>query len=63
MEKIEKIKELVVGFEADVAKFYNQNNSAVGTRIRRVMQDLKILAGDIRKEITEKKAANNKLLF
>lgn len=55
MEKFVKVKELIAGIEADAAKFYNSNNGAAGTRVRKAMQDLKVLATDIRKEITEKK--------
>jgi hypothetical protein len=57
MEKFEKVKELVAAIEADAAKFYNANNGAAGTRVRKAMQDLKVLASDIRKEVTEKKNA------
>lgn len=55
MEKFEKVKELIAGIEADAGKFYNFNNGAAGTRVRKAMQELKVLATDIRKEITEKK--------
>jgi len=55
MEKFSKVKELIAGIEADADKFYNKANGAAGTRVRKAMQDLKVLAGDIRKEITEKK--------
>lgn len=55
MQKFQQVKDLVAAIEADVAKFYNQNNGAAGTRVRKRMQDLKVLAGEIRKEITEKK--------
>jgi hypothetical protein len=55
MELFSKVKELVAGIEADAEKFYNSNNGAAGTRVRKAMQDLKVLAGDIRKEVTEKK--------
>ena len=57
MEKFEKVKELIAGIEPDATNFYNQNNGAAGTRVRKAMQDLKVLATDIRKEITEKKNA------
>lgn len=57
MEKLAKIKEIIAGIEADTAKFYNQANGAAGTRVRKAMQDLKGLASDIRKEVTEKKNA------
>jgi len=55
MEKFEKVKQLVADIETDATKFYNQNNGAAGTRVRKAMQDLKVLSGEIRKEITEKK--------
>lgn len=58
MEKFEKVKELIAGIESDATKFYNQNNGAAGTRVRKAMQDLKVLATDIRKEITERKNSN-----
>ncbi len=55
MELFSKVKELVATVEADADKFYNFGNSAAGTRVRKAMQDLKVIAGDIRKEVTEKK--------
>lgn len=55
MELFSKVKELVAAVEADADKFYNSGNGAAGTRVRKAMQDLKVLAGDIRKEVTEKK--------
>ncbi|MGA9648880.1 histone H1 [Pedobacter sp.] len=55
MEKFEKVKELVSAIEADATKFYENGNGAAGTRVRKAMQDLKVLASDIRKEVTEKK--------
>lgn len=55
MEKFEKVKELVSAIEADATKFYENGNSAAGTRVRKAMQDLKVLAQEIRAEVTEKK--------
>jgi hypothetical protein len=55
MEKFEKVKQLIASVEEDADKFYNKANSAAGTRIRKGMQDLKNLAGEIRKEVTERK--------
>ena len=55
MELFSKVRELVATVEADADKFYNSGNSAAGTRVRKAMQDLKVLAGDIRKEVIEKK--------
>ena len=55
MEKIAKLKELIASAEADADKFYNKSNSAAGTRLRGAMQQLKVLAQEIRQDVTEKK--------
>ena len=55
MEKFQKLKELVASIEADAEKFYTKENGAAGTRVRKGMQDLKVLAQEIRTEVTEKK--------
>lgn len=55
MEKFQKVKALVAQVEADAAKFYENGNGAAGTRVRKAMQDLKVLAQEIRAEVTEKK--------
>ncbi|UKT65480.1 histone H1 [Pedobacter mucosus] len=55
MEKFSKVKEAVAAIEADVEKFYNAGNAAAGTRVRKAMQDLKVLAQEIRAEVTDKK--------
>lgn len=57
MEKFQQVKEVVAAIEADAEKFYNAGNSAAGTRVRKAMQDLKVLAQEIRAEVTEKKNA------
>jgi hypothetical protein len=57
MEKFEKLKEVIAAAEADATSFYDKGNKAAGTRLRNVMQELKVLATDIRKEVTEKKNA------
>ncbi len=53
MKRFEEIKELIDGLEADFAKFYDKQNSAAGTRVRRGMQDLKNLAQEIRIEVQD----------
>ncbi|MCZ4223513.1 histone H1 [Pedobacter rhodius] len=57
MEKFGKVKQLIADIEKDADKFYKANNGAAGTRVRKAMQDLKILATEIRREITGKKNA------
>ncbi|MEO1449844.1 MAG: histone H1 [Bacteroidota bacterium] len=58
MEKYAKLKSLVISIEDDFNKFYDKGNKAAGTRARKAMQDVKVLAQDIRKEIQETKNAD-----
>jgi hypothetical protein len=44
-----------MSLESDFEKFYEKNNSAAGTRVRKGMQDLKNLAQDLRKEVQDMK--------
>ena len=55
MEKFKSVKDLVASVESDVVSFYEKGNKAAGTRLRNAMQQLKVIATDIRKEVTEKK--------
>lgn len=58
MDKFKKVQQVIASVEADVAKFYDGGNSAAGTRVRKAMQDLKVLAQEIRTEVTDKKNAD-----
>lgn len=55
MEKIGKLKELIAAAEADADKFFNKGNSAAGTRLRKTMQDMKVIAQEIRLNVSKKK--------
>lgn len=44
-----------MSLEADFEKFYEKNNQAAGTRVRKGMQDLKTLAQQIRSEVQDTK--------
>ncbi|MDB4920061.1 histone H1 [Mucilaginibacter sp.] len=57
MQKFTALKELIETTEQDAAAFYEKGNKAAGTRLRNAMQQLKVTATDIRKEVTEKKNA------
>lgn len=57
MEKYNELKELVDSLQVDFAKFYEKDNSAAGTRVRKGMQAVKALAQDIRNEVSDKKKA------
>ena len=55
MENYTKLKELVASIEGDAEKFFNNGNSAAGTRVRKGLQEIKTLAQEIRNEITATK--------
>jgi hypothetical protein len=55
MEKFTALKELVASAEKEAAAFYEKGNKAAGTRLRNALQQIKVTATDIRKEVTEKK--------
>jgi hypothetical protein len=55
MEKFTELKALLENAEKDAQAFYDKANKAAGTRLRNAMQQIKVAASEIRKEVTEKK--------
>ena len=55
MKRFEQLKNLILSLEGDFQKFYDKENSAAGTRVRKGMQDLKNLCQEIRVEVQDKK--------
>ena len=55
MSRYTELKDFVAGLEDDFSKFYEKDNKAAGTRVRKAMQELKQMAQDIRTEVQEKK--------
>ena len=53
MNRFDEIRDLIMSAQDDFDKFYNKNNQAAGTRVRKTMQQLKELAQDIRKEVQD----------
>jgi len=60
MEKLTALKALVATAEKDGALFYDKNNQAAGTRFRKTLQQIKSLATELRKDVTDKKNAANR---
>ena len=60
MARFDEVKNLVMSLEGDFEKFYEKNNQAAGTRVRKGMQELKTMAQEIRSEVqnTKNKAEN-----
>ncbi|UBM60068.1 histone H1 [Marinilongibacter aquaticus] len=57
MEKYQELIGLVESLKDDFEKFYDKNNKAAGTRVRKGMQDLANFAKDTRKEVQDIKNA------
>tara|TARA_Y100001938_G_C7806325_1_gene289612 strand:- start:114 stop:287 length:174 start_codon:yes stop_codon:yes gene_type:complete len=57
MKKFENLKEIIESISEDVAKFDEKGNKAAGTRVRQGLQQIKTVAQDLRKEISERKNA------
>ncbi|MEM6840982.1 MAG: histone H1 [Bacteroidota bacterium] len=53
MKRFDELRDLVMSLEGDFEKFYDKDNQAAGTRVRKGMQDLKNLAQEIRVEVQE----------
>ncbi|HAL82250.1 MAG TPA: histone H1 [Mucilaginibacter sp.] len=58
MKKFEELKDLVTSIESDAKAFYDKGNKAAGTRLRNALQQIKVTATGIRKEVTEIKKVN-----
>ena len=57
MNRFAQLRDLVASLEDDFDKFYDKNNQAAGTRVRKGMQEMKNLAQEIRIEVQNKKNA------
>jgi hypothetical protein len=53
MEEYETLKRLIAEVEEDVIKAIKNGNKAAGTRVRKVMQDIKKAAQTVRIKILE----------
>jgi hypothetical protein len=55
MKRFEQLQNLVASLEGDFQKFYDKQNQAAGTRVRKGMQEMKNLAQEIRVEVQNMK--------
>lgn len=53
MEKFTKLQETLDGMKVDLEKFYDKNQNAAGTRLRKELNTLRKIAAEIRKEIQD----------
>ncbi len=57
MDKFKELSDLVASLQDDFDKFYDKENKAAGTRVRKGMLELTKWAKDVRTEVQEKKNA------
>ena len=55
MNNFGKLKDLVMSLEDDFSKFFEKQNAAAGTRVRKGMQELKTMAQAFRTEVQNTK--------
>ncbi len=55
MENYNKLLEFVQSLQADFGKFYEKEQSAAGTRLRKGLSELKKMAQDIRNDVQDVK--------
>jgi len=52
MEQIEKMEVLVAEARVEATKFYENGNASAGTRLRKKMQEIKVLTAEVRASVT-----------
>ena len=55
MDKLNQLQDLLSSAKEEGERFYGKGNKSAGTRLRGKMQEIKNLATEIRKEVSEKK--------
>ena len=55
MASYTQLKSIIENTEQDADKFFNNGNKAAGTRLRKNLQQIKVLAQELRREVTQQK--------
>jgi hypothetical protein len=55
MEKFNDLKGILDQMSVDIEKFYQKNQNAAGTRLRKALNDLRKKAAEIRKDIQDER--------
>lgn len=58
-DTLTELIELLENVRNDYDKFYNGNNAAAGTRVRKAMQEVKTTAQDVRLHVQNTKNTNS----
>lgn len=57
MQKFKDLENAIASAKDEAEKFYNKGNKTAGTRLRASMLNIKNIASEIRKEVSELKKA------
>lgn len=57
MKELNELKALVNSFDDDAVKFYEKGNKAAGTRVRKALQSVRVLAQQMRVDVSNTKNA------
>jgi len=57
MKELNELKALVNSFDDDAVKFYEKGNKAAGTRVRKALQSVRVLAQQMRVDVSNAKNA------
>ena len=55
LEKIDGLRSLIDSLRTEYEKFEGKNNAVAGTRARKILQDIKSVAQELRETIQERK--------
>ena len=53
MDNLERLKQMIVELEIDLNKFYSKGNKAASIRARKLLQDIKAQAQEIRVHVSK----------
>jgi len=54
MERFNQLKTLISSIEEDATKYYEKNNKAAGVRLRKGLQEIRMLSQEIRQDVSSR---------
>jgi hypothetical protein len=54
MERFNSLKSLISSIEEDATKYYEKNNKAAGVRLRKGLQEIRMLSQEIRQDVSSR---------
>lgn len=54
MERFNELKSLISSIEEDATKYYEKNNKAAGVRLRKGLQEIRMMSQEIRQDVSSR---------